>query len=59
MQKEKAAELAKLVDDLEADMRRMEHRLYYLRCELEKVAKRKIGYHPSPEHPIAIAKATS
>lgn len=45
MQKEKAAELANLVNDLETDMRRMEHRLYYLRCEVYEAM---ISVVPSP-----------
>ena len=48
MHHEQAAKLAKLIDELEADMRRMENCLYYVRCELEKAAGRKIGLHPSP-----------
>ena len=47
MNHEQAVKLAKVIDEVEADMRRIEHSLYRVRCELEKVAGHKVGFHPS------------
>ena len=51
MHKDKAAELAMVLDGLEADVRRIENRIYYVRCEIEKAAGRKVGFHEAPSSP--------